>query len=61
MAAILKMAATVAIGRIRVASISEMTSIDTRYMCTKYGSFTMMCMIHPICALYPLDYMAQIG
>ena len=60
MAAILKMAATAATGRVRVASISEMTCIGIMYVCTKYGDFTTMCMIHPICALYPLDYKVDI-
>ena len=54
-----KMAATAAKGRIRVASISEMTCIYTRYMCTKYGSFTIMCMIFSISARLILWYVKK--
>ena len=44
------MAATTATGRVRVASISEMTCIGIMYVCTKYGDFTIMCMIFSISA-----------
>ena len=59
MAAILKMAATAATGRVRVASISEMTCIGIMYVCTKYGDFTMMCMIFSISARLSIEHASE--